>query len=273
MQNDSQVSTIVQQIDAQGATVVSQISTQFADLACTSDNARKLVEALHSGTSVTLSGNGKSATFTPTGGSLGYGDAYIALALAAEALRNAGVSGCATPDQWQAVLMGGPLTAAGTTSTSTSRISSASSSSQFPGILTLHSQGQGWGQIAQTANVQLGQIVSSARSSLNLGSDSTLSPTGRSSSDYNSSRSSTSPSSSTTTSPSSSSSSSSSRDSSSSFPSSSSSTSSSHDSSSTMPKADDTNKGRSGTGKDSDAQSPSSSSSSSSSSSTPRSDK
>jgi len=193
MQQDTQVTTVVQQIDAQGPVVVDRIATQFADVACTPENARKLVEALHSGTSVTLtsdaSGQSKSATFTATGSHLGYGEAYIALALAGEALRNAGVSGCATPDQWRAVLLGGPLTAAGTSSTQTTSTSSASSSTSFPGIITLHSQGQGWGQVAQTAHVQLGQVVSRANSSLNLGSTTgstgALSPTGRSSAEMN----------------------------------------------------------------------------------------
>jgi hypothetical protein len=248
MQSDAQVTTVVQQIDAQGPVVVDRITTQFTDVACNAENARKLLEGLHGGTSVTLSADGKTTTFTATGGPLGYGEAYITLALAAEALRNAGVTGCATPDQWKAVLLGGPLAVAGTTSTSTTRIASASSSSQFPGILTLRSQGQGWGQIAQTTNVKLGQVMSSARSSLNLSSsssDSSLSPTGRASSDINRS---------STTTPSSSSSSSTSP-----------SSTPSRDSS--IPKPD---KDKSSTGKDDDNSSiaPKSSSSSTSSSST-----
>lgn len=185
VESDPQVTTIVQHLDTQGPAVIERISTQFADVTCSPDNARKLVEALHSGTEVTLSAEGKTAAFTPTA-KLGYGEAYIALALAAEALRNAGVTGCATPEQWQAVLMGGPLVAAGTTSTSTSQSASASSSSNFPGILALHSQGQGWGQIAQRTNVQLGQVVSSARSSFNLqDADAALAPTGRTSAEMN----------------------------------------------------------------------------------------
>lgn len=165
--------------------MVTQIASQFSDLACTNENARMLVEGLRSGTPVTLtSGQGsqaKSATFTSPVSNLGYGEAYIAIALAAEALRSAGVSGCATPDQWKAALMGGPLSAAGTSSTSTSTSAKASSSSQFPGILTLRSQGQGWGRIAQSTNVKLGQVLSSAQTSLNLGSSGAagLSPTGR----------------------------------------------------------------------------------------------
>ena len=185
-QTDTHVTTIVQQLDAQGPTVVERISTQFADVACTPENARMLVEALHNGTAVTLSADGKTATFTPTT-RLGYGETYIALALAAEALRKAGITGCATPEQWQAVLMGGPLVA-GTTTTATSRSASASSSSHFPGILALRSQGQGWGQVAQTTNVQLGQVVSNAQSSFKLDSTDSLAPTGRSSADTEKSR-------------------------------------------------------------------------------------
>lgn len=188
-QTDTQVTTIVQQIDAQGPVVVERITTQFADVACSPENARQLVEALHGGTAVTLSADGKTATFTPTS-KLGYGEAYITLALAAEALRSAGITGCATPEQWQAVLMGGPLVAAGTTTTATTRSASASSSSNFPGILALRSQGQGWGQIAQATNVQLGQVMSSARSSLNIdaSSDSALTPTGRTSAEMQQAR-------------------------------------------------------------------------------------
>jgi hypothetical protein len=184
------VKTFVQQVDAQGPVVVERISTQFADVACTPANARLLVEGLHNGTAVTLNIEGKTATFTPTV-KLGYGEAYITLAMAAEALRNAGVTGCATPEQWQAVLLGGPLAASGSTTTSVT----ASSTTRFPGILALRSQGQGWGQIAQTTHVQLGQVMSSAHSSLNINSsnsanssssssESNLTPTGRSSSEF-----------------------------------------------------------------------------------------
>lgn len=185
--------------------MVERISTQFADVACTPENARMLVDALHSGTSVTLTsdvnGETKTATFTPVSSGLGYGEAYIALALAAEALRGAGVTGCATPDQWKAVLLGGPLAAADSTSTSTTSVASATSSSHFPGILALRSQGQGWGQIAATTNVQLGQVVSNARTSLKIdsSSDAALSPTGRSSAEMKSSRSTTGTESSTST--------------------------------------------------------------------------
>lgn len=175
-ETDTQVTTIVQQIDAQGPVVVERVSTQFADIACSEANARALVEALHAGTSVTLTGeDGQTVSFQPTG-QLGYGEAYIAMALAAETLRQNGITGCATPEQWRSVLIGGPLAVSGTTTTT----ATASSSSDFPGILVLRTQGQGWGQIAQTSNIQLGQVVSRANTTMNLRTDSSslASPTG-----------------------------------------------------------------------------------------------
>ncbi|HTL67973.1 MAG TPA: hypothetical protein VL200_09950 [Lacunisphaera sp.] len=161
-QADTQVTTIVQQIDTQGPAIVERVSTEFSDVACTPENARMIFEAIHSGDEVSLSINGQSASFRLSG-QLGYGDAYIALALAAEALRSAGITGCATPEQWRAVLMGGQLTGS---ETSTSTVSTT----RFPGILTLKSQGQGWGQVAQATHVQLGQVVSRADSTLKLNS-------------------------------------------------------------------------------------------------------
>ncbi len=165
---ETQVTTIVQQIDQQGPAIVDRAATQFATAACTEDNARKLIEGLHRGHEVTLtSDQGASVTFKPTS-QLGYGEAYLAMSLAVETLRQNGITGCATPEQWRSVLIGGPLS--GTTSTSAVRSSSASASStsNFPGILVLRQQGQGWGQIARTTRVQLGTVVSSAQSSLNL---------------------------------------------------------------------------------------------------------
>ena len=185
------MSTFVQQLDAQGPAVVQRITTQVGGLACSDDTIQQLVEALHSGKSVTITsdanGQKQSATFNASGTHLGYGEAYLALALAAEQLRNAGVSSCATPDQWQAVLLGGPLKTDITSST-THSVASASNSTQLPGIVTLHRQGQGWGQIAQANNVQLGQIINHNSASLSADAskgDQSLSPTGYSSAEMN----------------------------------------------------------------------------------------
>jgi len=183
------VTTFVRELDAQGPAVVQRVSTVVGPLACSQDTIENIVDALHSGKSVTISadanGQTKSAAFNASGSHLGYGEAYIALALAAQELRNAGVTSCATPDQWQAVLLGGPLNTS-VTSTSTNSVASAGSSRTFPGIVKLHSQGQGWGQIAQTNNLQLGQIISNSNSQASARSQSpndSLSPTGVSSAD------------------------------------------------------------------------------------------
>lgn len=167
---ETQVRTVVQQIDAQGPVVVERISTEFADATCTRENARALVEALHGGTAVTLRNeDGQTATFTPTG-RLGYGDAYIAMAVAVQALRDAGITGCASPAQWQAVLLGGSLSGptVRTTSVTTER---------FPGVLVLHSQG-GWTKVAQTTHVRLNQVVSQANTSLQINDSSATAQTG-----------------------------------------------------------------------------------------------
>ncbi len=170
----------MQQLDAQGPAIVQKIATEVGPLACSTEDVQKIVDSLHNGTPVTLtssvSGETKTATFTPQGNRVGYGEAYIALALAAEQLRNAGVSNCATADQWQAVLFGGPSSTSSSMSGSTTAATSGSTS-RFAGVLALRQQGQGWGQIAQASNVQLGRIVSSATSSLNSTS-SASSPTG-----------------------------------------------------------------------------------------------
>jgi hypothetical protein len=180
-QTDAQVTTFVQQLDTQGPAVVQRISTQVGDLSCSQDTIQNLVDALHDGKSVTITANGQSSTFNASNAHLGYGEAYIALAMAAQQLRNAGVTSCATPEQWQAVLLGGPLNVTNSSS-STNSFASASGSTQFPGIVTLHSQGQGWGQIAQSNNIQLSQIVSNSSVSSNTSTSSTApSPTGLSS--------------------------------------------------------------------------------------------
>jgi hypothetical protein len=193
------VTTFVQQLDTQGPAVVQRISTQVGDLACSQDTIQNLVDALHSGKTVTITSNvngqPQTAQFNASGAHLGYGEAYIALALAAQELRNAGVNSCATPDQWQAALLGGPLNTS-VSSSSTNSYASASGSTQFPGIVTLHTQGQGWGQIARSSNLQLSQIVNNSTdvsvnsqnnsASLNTQNNNTSpSPTGLSSAEMN----------------------------------------------------------------------------------------
>ena len=188
--NDAQVTTVVQQLDTEGPGIVDRITTQVGTLACSPDTVTNLVNALHTGTPVAIStdvnGQKQSATFNPSGTRLGYGEAYLALALAAQELRNSGITGCATPQQWQSVLLGGP-----TPTTATGTSVSSTSTGQFPGIITLRNQGQGWGQIAQSANVELGPLVSGVTSTNQTASarsqtsSSSPSPTGYSSREMN----------------------------------------------------------------------------------------
>jgi hypothetical protein len=190
--NDAAVTTFVQQLDVQGPAVVQRVSTQLGDLACSQDTVQSLVEALHTGKSVTITANGQSSTFNAEGAHMGYGEAYLALAMAGQELRDAGVSSCATPEQWHAVLLGGPLQVTNTSSSSNS-FASASGSRQVQGIVTLRNQGQGWGQIAQSNNIQLGQIVNrNSNVSLNNtnanSSEQAGAPTGFSSSEMNQGR-------------------------------------------------------------------------------------
>ena len=72
------------------------------------------------------------------------------LALAKQQLGQLGISQ-PTPQQLQAALTGGPVTTVtGTTATTT----------QLQGVLTMRSQGMGWGQIAQKLGTKLGPVVS-----------------------------------------------------------------------------------------------------------------
>jgi len=158
--DEGEVTTVIQQIDSEGPVAVDRITTSIGDLACTPDDARLIVEGLHSGTTITLNanGNGGSVTIQPTV-QLGYGEEYIALAVAADELREAGITSCATPEQWRAVLLGGSFSVSGTT-----RVSGPT---EFPGVLVLRSRGEHWGRIAQSTHVQLHQVVSRAHSSFN----------------------------------------------------------------------------------------------------------
>jgi hypothetical protein len=138
----------------QGETVaVTHLSTQFTPLAGSDANARALVTGLRDGTVVTLNTTAADGTITatefqPATGKLGYGNAYISLALAGDSLAKAGVTDPTAP-QLIAALNGGEITRADGTVVTLS------------GILALRAAGQGWGDIAQTLGVKLGPIVSS----------------------------------------------------------------------------------------------------------------
>jgi hypothetical protein len=81
---------------------------------------------------------------------MGHGNVFISLALAKQQLNQLGISQ-PTPQQLQAALTGGEVTT-GTGATATT--------TQLQGILTMRSQGMGWGQIAQAQGTKLGPVIS-----------------------------------------------------------------------------------------------------------------
>jgi hypothetical protein len=134
--------------------VVTRLTSDFTKLAGSADNATALVQGLRDGTAVkltsTVNGQTQTTTFTPATGKLGYGNVYIAVALAQAELTKAGITNPAA-EQLQAALNGGTVTV-------------GDKSVALAGVLTLRASGQGWGQIAKTLDVRLGEVVSSLRS-------------------------------------------------------------------------------------------------------------
>ena len=142
--------------------VATRIATSFTNLAGSMDNALALVRALRNGTAVTLTtpptGTGTGTTppptstsFTPPTGKMGWGNAFIALALAQDSLTRAGILK-PTAEQLQAALLGGDVTLADGTSVT------------LKGVLQMRADGIGWGQIAHASGTKLGPVVSAIKS-------------------------------------------------------------------------------------------------------------
>jgi hypothetical protein len=88
-----------------------------------------------------------TTTINPPTGKMGFGNVFTSLALAKQQLGQLGISQ-PTPGQLQTALTGGTITTGTGTTT------------QLQGILTMRSQGMGWGQIAQKLGAKLGPVVS-----------------------------------------------------------------------------------------------------------------
>ena len=124
-----------------------------------------VVTGLRNGTPITLTTTTPAATpgasptvtttvITPPTGKMGHGNVFTSLALAKQQLGQLGISQ-PTPQQLQAALTGGTITTGtGTTATTT----------QLQGVLTMRSQGMGWGQIAQKQGTKLGPVISGLKS-------------------------------------------------------------------------------------------------------------
>lgn len=132
-----------------------KLATSYATFAGSSSNAQALVTGLRGGTAIALvtpattTAPATQTTFTPSTRQLGYGNVNIALALAQADLKAAGVTQ-PTAAQIEAALNGGS-------------IAGPNGPVQLAGVLTLRSAGQGWGSIAKTLGVKLGEVMTAAK--------------------------------------------------------------------------------------------------------------
>ena len=129
-----------------------ELISKFTSFAGSTTNAQSLVNGLRNGSAVTLHSTTPtipSATFTPPTKPMGFGNINIALSLARSELASQGITQ-PTPTQIETALLGGPLT-------------TASGSTNLPGILTLRNGGEGWGEIAHALGTKLGDVVRSDR--------------------------------------------------------------------------------------------------------------
>jgi len=132
-----------------------QLVTKYSDFAGSDSNAQSLVDGLRSGKSITLSSSGGSTTFTPPTKPMGYGNVNIALALAEASLSQQGITD-PTPQQLQAALMGGTVT-------------TSSGTTKLDGILQSRADGKGWGVIANSLGIRLGDVMRSANATTDRG--------------------------------------------------------------------------------------------------------
>jgi hypothetical protein len=116
----------------------SQLVEKYAGLAGSEANARILVTGLRDGEDFKIG----STSFDPPTGKMGNGNVNIALALAQESLPEN-----PSPEQLKAALMG---------------------TSAKPGILAQRADGQGWGQIAQSMGIKLGEVMRSPKAQENV---------------------------------------------------------------------------------------------------------
>lgn len=126
-----------------------RLATQYATWAGSTENAQSLVTGLRTSTPITLQstsptpGLTETVTFTPPTQNMGWGNVTKALSLAQADLAAAGITN-PTPQQLQIALTGGDITTLQGTTT------------HMDGVLTMRSQGMGWGQIAHKLDLQPG---------------------------------------------------------------------------------------------------------------------
>ena len=118
-----------------------QLVKQYSDFAGSDANSRSLVDGLRDGKEVKLSDGKTTTTFTPATGKMGNGNIDIALSLAQQKLRQQGITN-PTSEQLKAALMGDATN---------------------PGILQQRADGRGWGQIANSMGMKLGDVMRSEK--------------------------------------------------------------------------------------------------------------
>ncbi len=134
-----------------------KLASDFAVFAGSEANAASLVNGLWYGRLITLNAitTDNAATGTPSSGSIafmpptrpmGWDNVRHTLMLAERGLAVQGIAN-PTPDQLQAALIGGSV------------INASSRTTVLPGVLTLRSQGLGWGQIAHLLGVLMGSAT------------------------------------------------------------------------------------------------------------------
>ena len=133
----------------------SRMVASFTDFAGSVANARSLVAGLRQGGEITLTApgsDGKAATgtrFTLPTRPMDYGNVRTSLTLAREQLAQLGIRQ-PTPVQIKAVLAGGAVT---------SRSAARTTPVLLPGVLPMRAHGMGWGRIADSMGVKLGDAM------------------------------------------------------------------------------------------------------------------
>jgi hypothetical protein len=113
----------------------SELVNKYAILAGSDANAKSLVDGLRDGKQITLSSGGSTTTFTPATSKMGNGNVNIALALTDASLKQKGITN-PTPDQLNSALND---------------------------VLQQRASGKGWGEIANSMGVKLGDVMRAER--------------------------------------------------------------------------------------------------------------
>jgi len=132
--------------------VVENISGKYRSFL--TENSESVITGLRTGNEIILTTTGSDGTtttaFTPPTGKMGYGNVSHALSLAKEQLAQYGITE-PTANELQTALIGGDIT------------TQSGGTVNVDGVLTLRSEGMGWGDIAHEYGVKLGHVGNSSK--------------------------------------------------------------------------------------------------------------